>query len=388
MFVQKFVEYPARNLHIFDVSDEITISDYKHPIYKFRVSYPVITDGKRKRKYKGFKTRAVAKRWINDESANVKSAGLELGGLNEPEKRAMSRWRQFLKTVPDGVTMPAIDAIIAEQIHKLEINLNSSDISSAIKSLLHLKEIEQSMSKRYVDDIASKLRPFEAHFGSDTILSTITVSDLNDFLGELDLAHRTKMHIRRVIGTLYNFAITKEWVIENPIPRCNKYKVGDTEIHSLTAEQMAQVLDHITHPELKVGVLMQGFCGVRSSEFLRLEWEAVTDDHIDIKLGKMGKRLIDLPDEAKRLLKPHRRGAGIIWSGGERAYYDSIRAIWNTLGIENSNNILRHTFCTMHVACFRSLGDTALLAGNSEAVITKHYKKPAKQKDAEAYFRI
>jgi hypothetical protein len=34
---------------------------------------------------------------------------------------------------------------------------------------------------------------------------------------------------------------------------------------------------------------------------------------------------------------------------------------------------MRHTFISMHVAKFRSLGEAALQAGNSEAIIKKHY---------------
>jgi hypothetical protein len=45
-----------------------------------------------------------------------------------------------------------------------------------------------------------------------------------------------------------------------------------------------------------------------------------------------------------------------------------------------SHDIMRHTFISMFVAKFRSIGEAALQAGNSEGIIRKHYldlKEPA-----------
>jgi hypothetical protein len=49
---------------------------------------------------------------------------------------------------------------------------------------------------------------------------------------------------------------------------------------------------------------------------------------------------------------------------------------------------LRHTFISMHVAKFRSMGDTALQAGNSEAIIKKHYLNLVSPEEADAFWRI
>jgi hypothetical protein len=42
----------------------------------------------------------------------------------------------------------------------------------------------------------------------------------------------------------------------------------------------------------------------------------------------------------------------------------------------------------MHVAKFRSMGDTALQAGNSEAVIKKHYLNLVSPEEAYAFWQI
>ena len=52
------------------------------------------------------------------------------------------------------------------------------------------------------------------------------------------------------------------------------------------------------------------------------------------------------------------------------------------------HDCLRHTFVSMHVARFRSMGDTALQAGNSEAIIKRHYLNLVTPEEADAFWRI
>jgi hypothetical protein len=52
------------------------------------------------------------------------------------------------------------------------------------------------------------------------------------------------------------------------------------------------------------------------------------------------------------------------------------------------HDCLRHTFVSMHVARFRSMGDTALQAGNSEAIIKKHYLNLVSPDEADAFWKI
>jgi hypothetical protein len=53
-----------------------------------------------------------------------------------------------------------------------------------------------------------------------------------------------------------------------------------------------------------------------------------------------------------------------------------------------SHDILRHTFISMFVGKFRSMGDAALQAGNSEAIIRKHYLDLKSPAEAEDFFNI
>jgi hypothetical protein len=53
-----------------------------------------------------------------------------------------------------------------------------------------------------------------------------------------------------------------------------------------------------------------------------------------------------------------------------------------------THDVLRHTFISMFVAKFRSMGEAALQAGNSETIIRKHYLDLKSPAEAELFFGI
>ena len=52
------------------------------------------------------------------------------------------------------------------------------------------------------------------------------------------------------------------------------------------------------------------------------------------------------------------------------------------------HDVLRHTFISMMVAAFKSVGEAALQAGNSEAVVRRHYLDLKTEAEADAFWRI
>ena len=53
-----------------------------------------------------------------------------------------------------------------------------------------------------------------------------------------------------------------------------------------------------------------------------------------------------------------------------------------------SHDVLRHTFISMFVGKYRSLGEAALQAGNSESIIRKHYLDLKSTAEADEFFAI
>jgi integrase len=53
-----------------------------------------------------------------------------------------------------------------------------------------------------------------------------------------------------------------------------------------------------------------------------------------------------------------------------------------------THDVMRHTFISMFVAKYRSMGEAALQAGNSESIIRKHYLDLKNPSEAEEFFAI
>lgn len=53
-----------------------------------------------------------------------------------------------------------------------------------------------------------------------------------------------------------------------------------------------------------------------------------------------------------------------------------------------SHDVMRHTFISMFVAKYRSMGEAALQAGNSESIIRRHYLDLKSPAEAEGFFGI
>lgn len=98
-------------------------------------------------------------------------------------------------------------------------------------------------------------------------------------------------------------------------------------------------------------------------------------------IAKTGrKRVITMQPNLKQWLE--RYGVEILPERGKTGI-DQVRAA-HALG----HDVLRHSFISYHVAAFRSKGDTALQAGNSENVIDKHYLNLPTETEGAAFFAI
>lgn len=66
-----------------------------------------------------------------------------------------------------------------------------------------------------------------------------------------------------------------------------------------------------------------------------------------------------------------------------RGMWDHIRDVKKL-----AHDVMRHTYISMTVGAFRSIGDAALQAGNSESVIRKHYLDLKSVEEADQFWKI
>jgi hypothetical protein len=72
-----------------------------------------------------------------------------------------------------------------------------------------------------------------------------------------------------------------------------------------------------------------------------------------------------------------------------RQYLNEKSAAFARAGVENPGNVLRHSFCSYHVAMHRDAARTAvLLTHTSPVMLYRHYKGKATAADAGKWFSI
>ncbi len=95
------------------------------------------------------------------------------------------------------------------------------------------------------------------------------------------------------------------------------------------------------------------------------------------------KRVITIQPNLDSWLRAYPLDQFPIWPRGFKRLRLEFRKKFNL-----SHDILRHTFISMFVGKFRSLGEAALQAGNSESIVKKHYLDLKTIAEAEAFFSI
>lgn len=152
------------------------------------------------------------------------------------------------------------------------------------------------------------------------------------------------------------------------------------------------------------------FAGVRSEEMMRTDWDEVNLDEGVVRILKpkgytngMKPRIVELEPNAVAWMKKwrgwtvgQRRGHGVR---GPIVVHRSAFGDWKAehlapLGLswtrDASQNVMRHTYATMHVGAFRDAAATALNMGHgrSTLMLEQHYRGLVPKATAETYWKI
>ncbi|HEY1792272.1 MAG TPA: hypothetical protein VGG34_05095 [Opitutaceae bacterium] len=144
------------------------------------------------------------------------------------------------------------------------------------------------------------------------------------------------------------------------------------------------------HHEYLAPLVLAGFCGLRRGEIHAQRWEDIELErgHLRVSKGKRGtpaRRIVTISDSAVAwlLLCADRKGDVCT-----NLAIDRIRNIARCAKITLPENCFRHSFVSYNVAATGNIAETALEAGNSVAVIHKHYRELVTKDEGAAWFGI
>lgn len=270
------------------------------------------------------------------------------------------------------------------------------------------------LSQGYYDLLDIHLENFATFWRAP--LRLLRSPDVNAWLRSLKkggkpLGPRSRHNYRASLDTLCRWAqsnghLPKAW---DEMARVPDPGTRIAEIKILTPEQMTALIsgrqfaeDHGRASKSLVPFLaLQAFAGIRHAE---LNGEKPPLDWRDVHLAgasryiyvpkdtdKTGRgRVVPISDNLAAWLMPYAKRNGPVCSlaSSHGALLEAKAAAKIPAGENETRNILRHSFISYRLAIVKSIGQVAEEAGNSPAMIRKHYNRPIPESEAQRWFDI
>jgi integrase len=204
--------------------------------------------------------------------------------------------------------------------------------------------------------------------------------EIDAWLRGIGKSARTRNSTLTSIRTFFSWAKSVSYLPKNQETEAEavpKVRVGDTEAEIFTPAEMQKLLAAAT-AELIPFLALGGFAGFRTAEIGRLDWTAVDFDRriITIRAGQAktaSRRIVPMSENLAAWLLPHCQSGGAIVSAVEP--YRGATALAKRIGVRWPQNVLRHSFISYRLALVQNVQQVALEAGNSPAIIFKHYRE-------------
>ncbi|HTB79558.1 MAG TPA: site-specific integrase [Opitutaceae bacterium] len=271
-------------------------------------------------------------------------------------------------------------------------------LTEAVTEYVATKQHEHEqdlLSEPHLTRMKRDLKRLEKHFPGATV-AELTGARLVGYFEARKAALKTYNNRRGIVSTFLKFALQRDWMTDNPLakipPRRIRRRRGGAVTFSAAQakELMAFVEQH--YPTAVPFFALCLFAGIRpclrTGEILRLQ-----PAHI-----KLDASMIRIDAEVSKVREPRNVTIQPNLAAWLRAYPlkkfpiipTNLQHIREKVAqkFPLSHDVMRHTFISMFVAKFRSLGEAALQAGNSESIIRKHYLDLKNTEEAEEFFGI
>ena len=272
-------------------------------------------------------------------------------------------------------------------------------LAEAVTQFVAAKQHEHEqdlLSEAHLVRLRRQLNRLQLHFPGATV-AELTAPQLVGYFERGLAARKTFNNRRGIISTFLKYALQRDWITDNPLVKIPAHRMRRrrSAARTLTAQQAEELMTHVEQQQGGCAVPFFALClfagirpCIRTGEILRLRPEHV----------RLAENIIGIDGEVSKVREPRNVAIQPNLAAWLRAYplteFPIIPPNLQHLRAEIakkfdlSHDIMRHTFISMFVAKFRSLGEAALQAGNSESIIRKHYLDLKSTDEAEQFFSI
>ena len=278
--------------------------------------------------------------------------------------------------------------------------MHDKPLADAITDYLAVRAKDDALgrlSHRQYLSMGCELRALEIIFRGRSV-AELAPAKLTEFFNRGVAAEKSFNNRRGLVGAFLKHCLMQDWLAANPIAkvpyfRCVGHRRGSAV--TLTAARCAEIMQWAEaradgamvpfivlclfaciRPDLYVGEISK-----LQPEHVRLDTGVIM---IEPEVSKVRmKRAITIQPNLATWLRAYPLESFPIMPRGFRRLRLEFRKKFNL-----THDVLRHTFISMHVAKFRSMGEAALQAGNSESIIRKHYLDLKSTAEADVFFGI
>ena len=365
---------------------KLRVKEYPHSITARYVIEGLRVGGKRKRLF--FRTRAEAE--------------LELARI----KFKRAKEGQDALAIPDSLRIAARDcaallepykATITEATRFYVAHLDSLQKSISTAALVgeYISSRERAgLSRVHLSDLRHRLGRFSEAFGARPVRA-LSIAEIESWLHSLSLGPRSFNNYRARLVSLFAYAQRRHYLEANPLAAIERLKERSVPPEIFQPEELARVLS-IADPALIPALAVGAFCGVRTAELLRLNWEEVDlkSGYVHVAAAKAKsarRRLIPISDNLREWLMPYAgRTTGALLPMWHQTYHKACACAAHQAGLAGwPQNGLRHSYASYHLAFHQNAPELSLHMGHTNPrQVFDAYREVVTKESAARYWSI
>lgn len=249
---------------------------------------------------------------------------------------------------------------------------------------------ERGSSGTYIGDLRYRLERFAETFKGN--IGSISTHAIQQWLGGLEVGTQSYMNFRRVLYLLFEFAVKRDYCLDNPVMNAETVKARHGAVRIITPAEIAIVME-AAPANFRACIAISAFAGLRSAEVQRLEWNDINlaERQITVSPGDAGagsRRVVPITDNLALWLAKCPRAGRKVWKFGPDRYLRRIARLSKKSGVKWKNNALRHSFLSYRLALVQDAAKVALEAGSSSSVVLRHHKAQVTPAAAVSWFAV
>lgn len=369
---------------------------HKQNYYEVDACYPGGVKLKRVRRY--FTSPSAAIRWGRQITQEIRAHGSLVKNLTTGQRWVAADCFNLLAKIGSGEPREMLEVVQAHlKRHPLGGNARTLD---DVRRELVAQKTKTGRSERHVKALDYRLRTLSAAIGNKPVTAITTAELAAELENHPDWKPTTVHSCVQSWKILFNFAVRRGYLVENPADRLELPKIIHDEPTILSVDEVKRLLAATLFadrdprlPACRAYLAIGIFAGLRPDEIARLDWRDLdlATGTIRVKAANAkdrDRRIVDLSPNLVAWLAPLVKRTGKVLPCRIEVARSAARAV---LGLAAwPQDVMRHTFASYHFGQHRNEAATKHQMGHRDdgRIFYNHYCVPVFRTEAARFWAI